>query len=52
MSVKVQKDGLFLLENSAIKLEKVPESALILEKGLLELWGQYLRTGGLLPPHL
>jgi hypothetical protein len=36
MSVKVQKNGLFLLEISAIKLEKVSESARILEKGLLE----------------
>jgi hypothetical protein len=34
MSTKVQKSGLLPLENSAIKLEKVPESALILEKGL------------------
>jgi hypothetical protein len=36
MNVKVQKNGLLPLEISAIKLEKVPESALILEKGLLE----------------
>jgi hypothetical protein len=36
MSVKVQKNGFLMLENSAIKLEKIPESALILEKGLLE----------------
>jgi len=30
MSVKVQKNGFLILENSAIKLEKVPESALML----------------------
>jgi hypothetical protein len=36
MSVKVQKNGILMLENSAIKLERIPESALILEKGLLE----------------
>ncbi len=36
MSVEVRKNGLLPLEISAIKLEKVPESALILEKGLLE----------------
>jgi len=34
MSVKGQKNGLPPLEISTIKLEKVPESALILEKGL------------------
>ena len=32
MSVKVQKNGLLMLEISVLKLEKVPESALILEK--------------------
>jgi len=36
MSVERKKNGLFTLENSAIILEKVLESALILEKGLLE----------------
>jgi hypothetical protein len=36
MSVKVQKNGLLPLEFSAIKLGKVPESALLLEKGLWE----------------
>jgi hypothetical protein len=36
MSVKELKNGFLPLENSALKLEKVPESALILEKGLLE----------------
>jgi hypothetical protein len=36
MSVKVQKNGLLMLEISVLKLEKVPESALILEKRLLE----------------
>jgi hypothetical protein len=35
-SVKVQKKGLLPLEKSAIKLEKVPESALNLENGLLD----------------
>jgi len=37
MSVKGQKNGLLPLEISAIKLEKTPESALILEKGLFML---------------
>jgi len=32
----LQKNGLLHLEISAVKLEKVPESAIILEKGLLE----------------
>jgi hypothetical protein len=36
MSVKVRKNGPLPLEISATKLEKVPESALILEKRLLE----------------
>ncbi len=36
MSVKARKNILLLIEISAIKLEKGPESALILEKGLLE----------------
>jgi hypothetical protein len=34
MSVEGKKNGLLPLEISTIKLEKVPESALILEKGL------------------
>jgi hypothetical protein len=37
MSVKVQKNGLLPLEKSTIKLEKVLDSALILEKGLFLL---------------
>jgi hypothetical protein len=37
MSVKVQKNGLLMLEISVLKLEKVPESALILEKCVLLL---------------
>jgi len=36
MSVKIQKNGIFPLEISTVKLEKVLESALILEKELLE----------------
>jgi hypothetical protein len=36
MSVKAGKNGLLMLEISAIKLEKGLESVLILEKGLLE----------------
>jgi len=36
MSVEGKKNGLLPLEISAIKLEKVPESALVFEKGLLE----------------
>jgi hypothetical protein len=34
MSRDMAKNGLLGLEKSAIKLEKMPESALILEKGL------------------
>jgi len=34
MSVEGVKNGLLALENSAIKVEKAPEFALILEKGL------------------
>lgn len=37
MSTERQKNGFFILEKSAIILEKVPESALILEKGLLKV---------------
>jgi hypothetical protein len=46
MSTKVQKNGLLPLENSTIKLEKVPESALILEKGLFILKQSLPRFGG------
>jgi hypothetical protein len=36
MSVKVRKNGFLPLEISTVKLEKVPESALLLEKVPLE----------------
>ena len=35
MSIDMANNGLLGLEKSAIKLENIPESAIILEKGLL-----------------
>jgi len=47
MSIKVMKNGFLALEKSAIKLEKVMESAIILEKLLFQT-----ERFGPLPGHL